>query len=91
MAAPVACSGDMYPTVPSSSPTEVPACVASCAPSLLVPRSQLGQAEIQDLHQSIGCHHHVLWFEIPVHDSSGVRLGQSFRDLRTNPEHGGDR
>lgn len=42
---------------------------------------QLGQAEIEDLHETVLGHHEVFRFEIPVNDSGGMGFGQTLGDL----------
>ena len=46
---------------------------------------ELGDAEVEDLHQSVGTEHHVRRLDVAMHDALGVRLGEPVGDL------GGDR
>ncbi len=46
---------------------------------------ELGEAEIQNLCETVGRHHDVLRLQIPVHDVGGVSLGEAVGHL------GGDR
>ena len=43
---------------------------------------QLGEAEVEDLHEAIVCDHQVLGLEVSMDDSGSVRLGKAIRHLR---------
>jgi hypothetical protein len=44
-------------------------------------RHQLRQTEVEDLHQAVIAHHHVLGLEVPVHDPGAVGPGQAVGQL----------
>ena len=46
--------------------------------------AQLGQTEVQDLHEPVGRDHHILRLEIAMHDPGGVRLAHAVSELRGN-------
>ena len=85
---PLACSGDMYPIVPSTMPG-VDCCArsdGSCPIGLVDAErpsrfDQFRQPEIEDLGVAVTRDHHVVRLEIAVHDPGVMRLGEPFRHL----------
>ena len=49
-------------------------------------RHELGQAEIEDLHEPVSRDHEVLGLQVPVHDPGGMSPGQSVGHLRRQRE-----
>ena len=49
-------------------------------------RAQLGEAEVEQLHEAVVRHHHVLGLEVAVDDAGGVRLREPVRHLRADLE-----
>ena len=47
-------------------------------------RRGFGQAEIENLHETLGGHHDVLGLQVPVNDARCVRLGEAGGDLRAD-------
>ena len=83
---PRACSGDMYAAVPTTVPASVltPNCVVS-AP-VWPDSGELGQAEVQHLHDAVRPEHHVLRLDVAMDDPGGVRGAQRGRDLNGDVE-----
>ena len=74
------CSGDMYPTVPITTP----GCVGATVGERVSPGSacrELREAEVEDLHVTILRHEHVLGLQVPVDDPLLVGRGEAARDL----------
>ena len=84
------CSGDMYATVPTMMPAAVDTW-ARVGSSMVGPervgRRELGQPEIEHLHQAVGPDHHVLGLQIAVDDAEGVRGADAGGDLNAEVEH----
>ena len=98
---PLACSGDMYSSVPRSMPARVP-CRVSVSRASTSPRGggrQLGEAEVEDLQQALGSDHQVLRLEVAVEDArrgapspgrpSAARRGRGAPGWAAGPARGG--
>ena len=55
--------------------------------------AQLGEAEVEDLHEAVARDHHVLGLQVAMDDPGFVGLGQPLGQLHTDVEHvaGGER
>ena len=85
---PRACSGDMNCGVPMSTPAWVrdPRTVVDIVAP--VARSgQLGNAEVEELGQAVRANHHVVRFDIAMHDPRGMRLVQRRGNLSCDIEN----
>ena len=49
--------------------------------------NELGEPEVEDLHESVARDHHVLRFEIAMHDPSLVRGGETVGDFHRDAQH----
>ena len=90
---PLACSGDMYSSVPSSMPACVPWRVSVSRASSVAERRrrELREAEVEHLEQPVGRHHQVLGLEVAVDDAGAVRLREAVGELRPEIEQLRDR
>ncbi len=87
---PLACSGDMYSSVPSEhAGLRSRSATASPAASMSAERGHhhLGQAEVEDLQAPLGRDHQVLRLQVAMDDAGAMRLGQAVRELRPEVEH----
>ena len=89
---PRACSGLMYPGVPTICPAtdSTPVTVANCERSWisLRPPDRFRQTEVQHFHRALGRDLYIGWFQVAVNDSFVVRRFQCRRHLACAVQRG---